>query len=186
MSLAELVIVSVKVEGRSNSEVARDYASRGTYTGGVITIRYDSRLRHTGLGREHHRNRLLALIADRYIRVIDAESGHLLRELTLDPNRDYQPLGRPPGPHPRTPGSVSGRSATLWLLNALLHWLCLGLVHRQWPSPGLRPSRSFCERLRSAERSTSSSCLAIISWSTPEYVCLAERRRLRPASVRTA
>ena len=78
-------------------------------TGGVITIRYDSRLRHIGLGREHAHKRVLALIADRYIRVVDADTGELLRELTLDPNRDYQPngqpLGRPPRPHPRTPGS---------------------------------------------------------------------------------
>lgn len=72
-------------------------------TGGVITIRYDSRLRHIGLGREHARRRVLALVADRYIRVIDAETGELLRELTLDPAKDYQPMNRPPGPPRRTP-----------------------------------------------------------------------------------
>jgi hypothetical protein len=58
---------------------------------GVITIRYDSRLRHIGLGRAHRGTRVLALIADRYIRVIHADTGQLLRELTIDPNRDYQP-----------------------------------------------------------------------------------------------
>jgi transposase InsO family protein len=71
-------------------------------TGGVITLRYDSRLRHVGLGREHARRRVLALIADRQVRVVDAETGQLLRELTLDPSRDYQPLGRPPGPPKKT------------------------------------------------------------------------------------
>jgi transposase InsO family protein len=70
--------------------------------GGVITIRYDSRLRHIGLGREHHGKRVLALLADTYIRVVDAETGELLRELHLDPTKDYQPLGRPPGPRPGT------------------------------------------------------------------------------------
>jgi len=73
--------------------------------GGVITVRYDSRLHHIGLGREHARTRVLALVADLNIRVIDAETGELLRQLTLDPDRDYQPLGRPPGPpkgRPRT------------------------------------------------------------------------------------
>lgn len=70
--------------------------------GGVITIRYDSRLHHIGLGREHRGKRVLALIADRYLRIADAETGELLRELTLDPTRDYQPLGRPPGPRPGT------------------------------------------------------------------------------------
>ena len=32
-----------------------------------------------------------------------ADTGQLLRELTIDPTRDYQPLGRPPGPRPKTP-----------------------------------------------------------------------------------
>ena len=64
---------------------------------GVITLRYDSQLRHIGLGREHARKRVLALVADRYVRVVDAENGGLLRELTLD----YQPHGRPPGPRPK-------------------------------------------------------------------------------------
>jgi transposase InsO family protein len=69
-----------------------------TDTSGVFTLRYDSQLRHVGLGREHARTRVLVLVADRYIRAVDAETGELLRELILDPSKDYQPLGRPPGP----------------------------------------------------------------------------------------
>lgn len=70
---------------------------------GVFTIRYNSRLHHIGLGRENAATRVLALITDRHIRVIDADTGELLRELTLNPDRDYQPLGRPPGPPPKQP-----------------------------------------------------------------------------------
>jgi len=70
---------------------------------GVVTLRYDSQLRHIGLGREHARKVVRMLIADLAIRVIDAETGELLRELTLDPTKDYQPLGRPPGPRPKQP-----------------------------------------------------------------------------------
>ena len=40
------------------------------------------------------------LVQDLHIRVINAATGELLRELTLDPDRDYQPTGRPPGPRP--------------------------------------------------------------------------------------
>jgi len=65
---------------------------------GVITIRYNSRLHHIGLGRRHAHTRVLALIADRYIRIVNATTGELLRELTLDPTRDYQPRH----PHART------------------------------------------------------------------------------------
>lgn len=43
--------------------------------GGVITPRYDSRLRHLGLGREHAREQVLILVADRNVRVINAETG---------------------------------------------------------------------------------------------------------------
>jgi hypothetical protein len=38
------------------------------------------------------------LVQDLHVRVIDAATGELLRDLTIDPTRDYQPTGRPPGP----------------------------------------------------------------------------------------
>ena len=59
---------------------------------GRVTLRYDSRLHHIGLGRAHKGKRVLILAADLEVRVI-TEDGELLRSLTLDPTRDYQPLG---------------------------------------------------------------------------------------------
>jgi transposase InsO family protein len=56
---------------------------------GVITLRYNSRLHHIGLGRRHAGVRVLVLVADRNVRVL-TEDGELLRELTLDPTKDYQ------------------------------------------------------------------------------------------------
>jgi transposase InsO family protein len=70
---------------------------------GRVTLRHHGRLHHIGLGREHTRTRVVMLIADRHIRVIDAATGELLRDLILDPTRDYQRLGRRPGPQPRKP-----------------------------------------------------------------------------------
>jgi len=61
---------------------------------GVITLRHNSRLHHIGLGRRHCGTRVLVLVADLDVRVL-TEDGELLRALTLDPSRDYQPLGRP-------------------------------------------------------------------------------------------
>jgi hypothetical protein len=46
---------------------------------------------------------VLILTQDLHIRIISKATGDLLRELTLDPSRDYQPTGRPPGPTRRTP-----------------------------------------------------------------------------------
>jgi transposase InsO family protein len=57
---------------------------------GTITLRYNSRLHHIGLGRCHAGERVLVLAHDQHIRVL-TEHGTLIRELTLDPTRDYQP-----------------------------------------------------------------------------------------------
>lgn len=43
------------------------------------------------------------LVQDLHVRVINAATGELIRELTLDPGRNYQPTGRPPGPPPGRP-----------------------------------------------------------------------------------
>jgi transposase InsO family protein len=60
---------------------------------GKVSLRYDSRLYKIGLGRAHKGCAVKLLIADQEIRVIDA-NGELIRELTLDPSRVYQPLAR--------------------------------------------------------------------------------------------
>jgi hypothetical protein len=39
------------------------------------------------------------------VRVVAAATGELLRELTTDPRRDYQPRGLRPGPPPGTRNS---------------------------------------------------------------------------------
>jgi transposase InsO family protein len=59
---------------------------------GKVTLRYGSRLYKIGLGRAHKGHAIKLLVADRDIRVTDSQNGELLRELTLDPNRNYQPL----------------------------------------------------------------------------------------------
>jgi transposase InsO family protein len=58
---------------------------------GKVSLRYMSRLHHIGLGRAHKGRAVKLLIADQNVRVIDL-NGELIRELTLDPSRDYQPL----------------------------------------------------------------------------------------------
>jgi transposase InsO family protein len=60
---------------------------------GKVSLRYRSRLYKIGLGRAHKGRAVKLLIADQNIRVIDL-NGQLIRELTLDPSRNYQPLVR--------------------------------------------------------------------------------------------
>ena len=64
---------------------------------GLVTLRHNGKLHHIGIGRAHAGTRVLLLVQDLDIRVINAATGELLRELTLNPDRDYQPTGQPAG-----------------------------------------------------------------------------------------
>ncbi|WP_246633328.1 transposase [Pseudonocardia nigra] len=58
---------------------------------GCVTLRVAGRLRHIGIGRPHAGTHVLLLVQDLHVRVIHAATGDLLRELEIDPVRDYQP-----------------------------------------------------------------------------------------------
>jgi hypothetical protein len=58
----------------------------------------DARWYSIGIGRTHARTRVIVLVQDLDIRIIDATTGGLIRELTLDTTKRYQGTGRPPGP----------------------------------------------------------------------------------------
>jgi transposase InsO family protein len=64
---------------------------------GSITLRVGGRLHHIGVGRTHARTHILMLIQDLHVRIINAATGELIRDLTIDPTRDYQPRGAPCG-----------------------------------------------------------------------------------------
>jgi transposase InsO family protein len=70
---------------------------------GTVTLRHAGKLHHIGVGRKHAGTEVLILTQDLQVRIISKETGELLRELTLDPSRDYQPTGKPPRPQPKTP-----------------------------------------------------------------------------------
>ena len=72
--------------------------------------RHAGRLYHIGVGRTHAGTHVLLIIQDLRIRIVDAATGQLLRDLTLDPATNYQPTGRPPRPTPGT--SPSSRKRT--------------------------------------------------------------------------
>ena len=74
------------------SSAGHDRVRRDRIDGsGAVTVRYHGRIHHIGIGRTHARTRVLLLIQDLNIRVINEATGELLRDLTLDPTRDYQP-----------------------------------------------------------------------------------------------
>ncbi len=65
---------------------------------GSVTLRIAGRLRHIGVGRTYARTDVILLVQDLHVTVINAATGEILRDLIIDPRRDYQPTGRPPGP----------------------------------------------------------------------------------------
>jgi hypothetical protein len=55
---------------------------------GKVSVRYQSRLRHIGVGRAYARARVLLLVAERDVRVL-TEEGELLGTCTIDPAKGY-------------------------------------------------------------------------------------------------
>ncbi|WP_091493040.1 IS481 family transposase [Microbacterium pygmaeum] len=58
---------------------------------GKVTLRYAGKLRHLGIGKAHAGTPVLLLIHDRDVVTSNANTGEIIAEHTIDPNRDYQP-----------------------------------------------------------------------------------------------
>ena len=79
---------TIEIDGQTllaHTKVRRDRVDKT----GVFTLRYRSKLHHVGVGREHRGKRILILMADLDVRVID-ENGVTIRHLELEPSVDYQ------------------------------------------------------------------------------------------------
>jgi transposase InsO family protein len=59
---------------------------------GKVTLRYLGKLRHIPVGVEHKNRKVRLLVAGADVRII-TDDGELIRALSLDPTRNYQPLG---------------------------------------------------------------------------------------------
>lgn len=66
---------------------------------GKVTLRYQGQLYSIGIGRTHARTRVILLVQDRHIRIVNAATGELLRELILDPTKRYQAIQPPSATH---------------------------------------------------------------------------------------
>jgi transposase InsO family protein len=79
---------TIEIDGQpllAHTRVRRDRVDQT----GCFTLRHRSKLHHVAVGRAHKGRRVLVLVADLDIRVID-ENGVTLRHLELDPSVDYQ------------------------------------------------------------------------------------------------
>jgi transposase InsO family protein len=84
--------------GDSHDRVRHDRIDKD----GKLTLRIDGQLRHIGMGRALARTPVIMLIHDLDVRIIHAATGELLRALTIDLTRDYQPTGKTRYPHRKT------------------------------------------------------------------------------------
>ena len=57
---------------------------------GTLTLRIAGKLRHIGIGRTHKGTHVILLAQDLDVRIVNAVTGELLRELTIDTSKDYQ------------------------------------------------------------------------------------------------
>jgi transposase len=79
---------TIEIDGQpllAHTKVRRDRVDKT----GCFTLRYRSKLHHIGVGRALRGKRVLILVADLDVRVID-EDGITIRHLELDPSVDYQ------------------------------------------------------------------------------------------------
>ncbi len=85
-------VYQAKVKARPEARVETHFRIRHDKVDrhGKLTLRYQSRLLHIGIGARHKNLAVVMLVADRDVRVVSAADGELLRHLTLDPSRDYQ------------------------------------------------------------------------------------------------
>jgi hypothetical protein len=82
-------------------------------TADKLILRVSGKLHHIGTGSENARTPVLMLVQDLHVRIINAAIGELIRELVIDPARDYQPLGRRPAPNQEDPEPVEGSGSFL-------------------------------------------------------------------------
>ena len=85
-------VYDAKVKARPTARVETHFRIRHDKIdkGGKLTLRYESRLLHIGMGARLKGLPVVLLVADRDVRVVSAADGELLRHLTLDPTRNYQ------------------------------------------------------------------------------------------------
>jgi len=77
-----------KIQIGADVRVRRDRIDKN----GKVTLRHRTRLHHIGVGHAHKGKRVIMLVDGLDVKVL-SEDGELLRRLTLDPSRDYQPQG---------------------------------------------------------------------------------------------
>ncbi len=70
------------------------------HTTGSITLRRGGRMHHIKLGMEHAGTPIRMLIHDLHVIVINRDTAEIIRELTINPDKDSQPRGAKPGPRP--------------------------------------------------------------------------------------
>jgi transposase InsO family protein len=78
-------------ESDTHDRVRRDLVDGS----GSVTLRVNGRLHHIGMGRGLARTHVILLVQDLHVRVVHASTGELLRDLTINPTKDYQPIGQP-------------------------------------------------------------------------------------------
>jgi len=70
------------------------------HASGSVTLRRAGRMHHIKLGADHIGAPIRMLIHDLHVLVINRDTGEIIRELTINPDKDSQPRGVKPGPRP--------------------------------------------------------------------------------------
>ena len=97
---------------------------------GLVTLRHSGKLLHIGIGRPHAGTRVLMLVQDLRVRVINAATGELIRELVLDPARPTSPPASHPAGQRKHRGPYAGSRCPRCLETSHV-WQVLGSNQRK-------------------------------------------------------
>ena len=92
MNKARLIITALRTENLTQQEAADRYGVSQSWVSKLVTrFRDEGEAAFDLKSRRPHKNtKVIMLIDGLEIRVVDQKTGELIRELTLDPARDYQ------------------------------------------------------------------------------------------------
>ena len=153
---------------------------------GLVTLRHQGRLYHIGTGRPRAGTRVLLLVQDLHIRVINAGSGELIRELILDPDKRYQATGKPSGWPKKTPRPLRGFAVSSMSCD-ITEWQVLGsnqrrLSRRFYSTLLLPEARAADQRVRASRHESGPPPSAMRPW-TPDSRALEIHGRARTGRV---
>ncbi len=106
---ASIYAASPKPPGDRSADASHRSAPTGPAQTASSPLHHHGKLHHIGTDREHARTLVFMLVPDLHIRIINAATGELIRELIFDPHATTRRPAGHPGQKPKHPAQTRTR-----------------------------------------------------------------------------